>query len=86
MERKISHEEENYIISKIRTFLKIMGMENNVFKPDLVKRNHILVILSHVYSCKIRTLKQKDIRRLNKAEMKFSIQTVGYNLLDQIRN
>jgi hypothetical protein len=43
-------------------------------------------IPSLVYSCEIRTLKQKDIKRLKTEEMKFIKRTAGYNLLDHRGN
>jgi len=36
--------------------------------------------------CEICTLKQRDIRRLKTAEMKFTRRTAGYSLLDHRRN
>jgi hypothetical protein len=36
--------------------------------------------------CEIWTLKQRDVRRLKAAEIKFMRCTAGYSLLDQRRN
>jgi hypothetical protein len=46
----------------------------------------MLAVPSLLYTCKIRTFKQGDIRRLKTAEMKFMRPTAGYSLLYHKRN
>jgi hypothetical protein len=41
---------------------------------------------SLLYECKTWILKQRDVRRLKTAEMKFMRRTTGYSLLDHRRN
>jgi hypothetical protein len=45
-----------------------------------------LDISSLLYGCEIWIRKQRDIRRLKIAEMKFMILIAGYNLLDHRKN
>jgi hypothetical protein len=51
-----------------------------------LKVYNILAIPSILYGCEIRTLKQRDITRLKRAEMKFMRYTVGCILLEHRRN
>jgi len=41
--------------------------------------------MSFLYGCEIWILKQKDVRRLKTAEMKFMRRTAEYSLLDHRR-
>jgi len=43
---------------------------------------NFLAVPSLLYGCEIWTLKQRDLRRLKTAEMKFMICIAGYSLLD----
>lgn len=89
---KVSYEEEKDIMWKISKFLQVLGMLNNILKPKLVQKQswlkvfNILAIPSLLCDFEIWTLKQRDIRRLKAADMKFIKWTAGYNVLDHTRN
>jgi hypothetical protein len=51
-----------------------------------LKVYNILATPSLLYGCEIWTLKQRDIRKLKKAEVKFMRHTAGYSLFDHRRN
>jgi len=73
-------------------FLLIFRILNNVRKPDLVQRQpqfkvrSILATASFLRGCEIWTLKQRDIRSLRRAEIKFMRRTAVCNLLAHKRN
>jgi hypothetical protein len=64
---------------------------NNVLKSNLVQSKsqlkvyNVLANPSLLYGCELLTLKQRDIRRLKAAGMKFIRGTAGYSLLDHRR-
>jgi hypothetical protein len=74
------------------TFLQIWGILKNVLKRSLIqgqselKVYNVLAVPSLLYGCNMWTLKQRDMRILNTAEMKFMTLTAGYSLLDHRRN
>jgi hypothetical protein len=47
---------------------------------------NILVIPPFLYGCKIRTLKQRNTRKLKRADIEFMRCTAGYNLSDHTGN
>jgi len=47
-----------------------------------LKVHNILAIPSLLYDCEIQTLKQRSIKSLKTAEMKFMRRTAGHSLLD----
>jgi hypothetical protein len=69
-----------------------LGILNYVLKPNLLQKQsrlkvyNILPISSLLYGCEIWILKQRDMRRLKKAEMKCMKPTAGYRLLDHRRS
>jgi hypothetical protein len=86
------HVEGKDITSTINKFLKILGNLNNAFKPNLALKQYqlkvcnILDILSLLYGSEIWTLKQSNVCRVRKAEMKFMRCTAGYSFLDIRKN
>jgi len=69
---------------KISKALQMLG--SNVLKSNLVQRQFRskVYIVSHIpsllYDCEIRTLEQRDIRRVKAAEIEFTRYRTGYNL------
>jgi hypothetical protein len=87
----LSYEEEKDMNMKITNFLKITGIINQIFKPNLVSkytRSKIYKILARptlTYDSESWTIRINDRKRLISAEMRF-IRTLGYTLFDHKRN
>jgi len=64
----------------------------NVLKPNTVlrqcplKAHNSLAIQPYLHGCEISTFKQRDIRGLRTAGVKFMRRTAGISLLDHRRN
>ena len=65
------------IQQKLAKFAQILGILNNTFKPNLVKKSSTIKVYNalslHIllYGSEIWTLRQKDIKRLASIEMTF---------------
>jgi hypothetical protein len=88
----LSCEEEKDLNMKIANFLKITGIMNQIFKPNLVSkytRIKIYKIFARptlAYGSESWTIQSKDRKRLISAEMRFIRRTLGYTLFDHKRN
>ena len=70
-------------IDKLNTFLKIIGILNNVFRPQKtlrktrIKLYNTLALPVLLYGSEIWTIKARDARRITAAEMKCMRRTAG---------
>jgi hypothetical protein len=88
----VSYEGEEDIQDKITKFLKILGLINNVLKPNQVQKTtrlkvyNTLAVPTLIYGSEIWTLRKQDKTRLTTSEMKFLRKTTGYTLMDHKKN
>jgi hypothetical protein len=88
----LSYEEEKDLNMKIINFLKITGIINQIFQPNLVSkytRIKIYKILARptlAYGSESWTIRGNDRKRLISAEMQFIRRTLGYTLFNHKRN
>jgi hypothetical protein len=87
----VSYEGED-IQDKITKFLKILGLLNNVLKPNQVHKTtrlkvyNTLAVPALTYGSEIWTLRKQDQSRLTTTEMKFHRKTNGYTSMDHKQN
>jgi hypothetical protein len=87
----ISYEKELDIDNKLRNYLKITGILNNVFRPQKtlkkarIKLYNTLAITVLLYGSETWTVKARDARRITAAEMKY-MRTAGYTWTDYRTN
>jgi len=80
----ISYEKEMDIDNKLRNYLKITGILNNVFRPQKtlkktrIKLYNTLALPVLFYGSETWTIKARDARRITAAEMKYMRRTAGY--------
>jgi hypothetical protein len=88
----VSYDGEKDIQDKITKFLKILGLLNNVLKPNQVHKTtklkvyNTLAVLPLIYGSEIWTLRKQDKIRLTTSEMKFLRKTAGYISMDHKQN
>jgi hypothetical protein len=88
----VSYEGEKDIQDKITKFLKILGLLNNVLKPNQVHKTtrlkvyNTLAVPTLIYGSEICTLKKQDKTKLTTPEIKFLRKTAGYTLMDHKQN
>ena len=84
----ISYEGELNIDFKLKNFLKITGILNNVFRPQntfkktTIKLYNTLALPILLYGSETVTIKVSDSRRITAAEMKYMRRTAGYTWTD----
>jgi hypothetical protein len=83
-ECKISYQKD--ITSKIIILLQISGVLSNIQTQSPLKACNISVTPLLLYGCEMWTLKQRNMRRLNTAEMKFIRRRAGYRLLQEMED
>ena len=78
--------------NKLRNYLKIIGILNNVFRPQKpskktrIKLYNTLALQVLLYGNETWTIKAKDARRITAAEMKYMRRTAGYTWTDYKTN
>jgi hypothetical protein len=88
----VSYEGDKDIQDKITKFLKILGLLNNVLKPNQVLKTtklkvyNTLAVPALIYGSEIWTLRKQDKTRLTTSEMKLLRKTAGYILMDHKKN
>jgi hypothetical protein len=85
----VSYEGERDIQDKTTKFLKILGLINNVLKPNQVHKLKVyntLAVPTLIYGSEISTLRKQDKTRLTTSEMKFLRKTTGYTTMDHKQN
>jgi hypothetical protein len=88
----VSYEKEKYIDNKITTFLKITGIINNTFKPNIVQKGTRIKLYATLalpvllQGSETWTVKSKDKSILTAAEMKFMRKTAKYTWRDHKNN
>ena len=76
----------------INNFLKILGILNNVFRPQKplkktrIKLYNTLALPVLLYGSETWTIKASDTRRITAAEMKYMRRTAGYTWTDYKTN
>ena len=84
----ISYEGELDTDNKLKNFLKITGILNNVFRPQKphketrIKQYNTLALPVLLYGSETWTIKASDARRITAAEMKCTRRTAGYTWTD----
>ena len=86
----ISYEKELDIDNKLHNYLKIIGILNNVFRPQKTIKNtriklyNTLALPILLYCSETWTIKARDGRRITAAEMKYTRmrRTAGYTWTD----
>jgi hypothetical protein len=80
------------IFRKIIKFQKIVGILNNIFKPNNVQKatgfgiHKTLAIPALTYGSEIWTLRKQDKHRLTASEMKLFGRTAEYTIMDRKKN
>jgi hypothetical protein len=88
----VSYEGENDMQDKITKFLKILGLLNNVLKPNQIHKTtrlkvyNTLAVPTLIYGSGMWTLIKQDKTRLTTSEMKCLRKTAGYTLMDHKQN
>ena len=87
----ISYGKELDIDNKLRNYLKITGILNNVFRPQkTLKKTRIKLYntaaLQFCYTSETWTVKARDGRRITAAQMKCIRRTAGYTWTDYKTN
>ena len=76
------------IDNKLRNYLKITGILNNVFRPQKtlkktrMKLYNKLALPVLLYGSETWTVRARDARRITAAEMKYTRRTAGYTGTD----
>jgi hypothetical protein len=84
----ISYEKELDTDNKLRNYLKITGILNNVFrsqkalKKTRIKLYNTLALQVLLYGSETWTINARDARRITAAEMKYMRRTAGYTWTD----
>jgi len=79
----ISYKKELDTDNKLRNYLKITGIINNVFRPQKtlkktrIKLYNTLALPVLLYGCETWTIKARDARRITAAKMKYMRRTAG---------
>ena len=80
------------IDNKLHNYLKITGIENNVFRPQKtlkktrIKIYNTLALPLLLYGSETWTIKTRDARRITAAEMKYMRRTAGFIWTDYKTN
>jgi len=80
------------IDNKLRNYLKITGILNNVFRPQKtlkktrMKLYNKLALPVLLYGSETWTVRARDARRITAAEMKYTRRTAGYTRTDYKTN
>ena len=81
-----------HIDNKLRNYLKITGIINNVFRPQKkplkktrIKLYNTLALPVLLYGSETWVIKARDARRITAAEMKYMRRTAGYTW-DRLQN
>jgi len=80
------------LITKLRNYLKIAGILNNVYRPQKtltktrIKLYNTLALPVLLYGSETWTIKGRDARRITAAEMKYMRRTAGYTWTDYKTN
>jgi hypothetical protein len=88
----ISYKIELDIDNKLKNYLKITGILNNVFRPQktlkktTIKLYNTLALPVLLYGSETGTVKARDARRITAAEMKYIRRTAEYTWTDYKTN
>jgi hypothetical protein len=88
----ISYEKELDIDNKLRNYLIIAGILNNVFRPQKapkktkIKLYNTLTLPVLLYGSETWTVKARDVRGITAGEMKYIRRTAGYTWADYRTN
>jgi len=88
----IHYEKELDIDNKLRNYLKITGILNNVFRPQKplkktrIKLINTLALPVLLYGSETWNIKARDARRITAAEMEYMRRTAGYTWTDYKTN
>ena len=88
----ISYEKELDIENKLHNYLKITGILNNIFRPQItlkktrIKLYNTLALPVLLYGSETWTIKARDARRITAEEMKYMRRTAGYIRTDYKTN
>ena len=88
----ISYEKDLDIDNKLRNYLKITGIINNVFRPQKtlkktrIKLYNTLALPVLLYGSETWNIKARDARRITAAEMKYMRRTAEYTWTDYRTN
>jgi hypothetical protein len=86
---KLSYQRETDIQAKIKNFIKVTGIINSIFKPNLVQKHtrlgvyNVLAKPTLVSWSEAWTITSQDGKLQVTSEMRFKSRSMGYTILDK---